>query len=318
MKSIKYMLFALAAISLLNACQKDPLEEVNDGNWNKERNIIGISFNGQVGNATINRDGDIATIEFTYNTAVSEDLSTITVTALEISYGANASVSVGDVLNFDNTDNTATITVTPVHGDPLNWTIKLNQFTETLLGTWNITNLSVYGGTGAVYGGAAVIEMTDKPWCWDASTGPSAEKDNTLTFTLDGIDDNGNSYGTVVNNAGNDNEYANFVYVLSDPDVDVNSFYRKIPKGEATWKRDYSAGTVTFTFADGSTSTGAFASAGTETLYTDASRTITKIIIDHAFEFTLSGVDDWGSIYTDYDKFVSNPHKYWIDITKSK
>lgn len=308
----------MAAISVLSACQKDPLDEVNDGNWNKEKNILGISFNGQVGNATITRNGDIATIEFTYNTSVSEDFSAIEITALEVSYGAKASATVGETLNFENSENSAAITITPVHGDPLNWTIKLSPFNETILGTWNITALSVYGGTGPVYGGASVAEMTDKSWCWDASTGPAAEKNNTLTFTLSGIDEDGNSYGTIVNDAGNDGKYANFTYINSDPDVDLNSFYRKIPEGEATWLRNYAAGTVTFTFSDGSTSTCDFVEAGTETLYSDASRTITKTVIDHAFAFTLSGVDDWTNIYTDYDRFVSNPRKYWIEITKSK
>ena len=314
MKPIKYIALTLAAISTLAACQKDPLEEVNDGDWNKERNIIGITFNGQVGEPTITRNGDVATIGFTYNTSLSADFSAIAVTALEISYGAKASVAVGDALNFENETNSATVTVTPVHGKPLTWKITLTPFTETLLGTWNITGLSVYGGTGAVYGGSSVVEMTEKSWCWNSSNGPAAEKNNTLTFTLEGIDEDGNSFVKVVNNAGSDGLYADFIYIHSDPDVNVNSFYRKIPTGESSWLRNYSAGTVTFTFANGTTTTGSFVGAGTETLY----GSITKTVIDHAFTFTLKGADDWTNIYTDYDRFVSNPQKYWIEIAKSK
>ncbi len=32
---------------------------------------------------------------------------------------------------------------------------------------------------------------------------------------------------------------------------DLTQFYRQIPKGESTWLRNYSDGTITFTDADG-------------------------------------------------------------------
>jgi hypothetical protein len=318
MNSLNRILIFLATTALLFACQKDPLKEVNDGDWNKEKNIIGITFNGQVGNATVTRDGDKGTIRFTYNTATSDDFSAIAITELEISYGATASVSVGKTLNFENAKDSAVITITPVHGKPMDWTITLTPFTETLLGTWSITGLVVYGGTGAQYGGAGVVEMTDKSWCWNATTGPAAEKDNALTFTLTGINDAGNTYGTIINAAGSDGLYADFTFTYTDPDVDVNGFYRKIPKGTGTWEHNYSAGTVIFTFSDGTKTTGVLVEAGVKS-FTDSDGTaFTKTVNDLSFEFSLSGTDDWSSIYSDYDKFVKNPKRYWIDITKSK
>ncbi|HNX65339.1 MAG TPA: hypothetical protein PKH02_00575 [Bacteroidales bacterium] len=313
MKTTKIITIVLAAVLTLSGCQKDPLAEVNEGKWNKERNIIGITFNGQIGDAIISRDGDIATIDFKYNTAAGE-LSAVKLNGIEVSYGASASVSVGQTLNFDNTSSSAIITITSAQGKTLDWVVTLTPFTETLLGTWKISGLIVYGGTGPEYGGAAVIKMTDKSWCWNTTTGPAAEQDNSLTFTLDGFTDDGNSYGKVVNNAGNDGLYADFIFTSSDPDVDVNRFYRKIPTGEGSWLRNYSTGLVTFTFANGTTTSGTFVSAGTETLY----GSITKTTVDHSISFTLSGVDDWSNIYKDYDKFVSRPRKFWVDITKVK
>jgi hypothetical protein len=313
MKTIKTILLILIAALSLQGCQKDPLREVNDGDWNKERNILGITFNGQVGDAAIARDGDDASITFTYNTAISEDLSSIAITELEISYGATASVETGATLNFDNSDNSAVITITPANGDPLDWKITLIPFSESLLGTWNISGLYVYGGTGDIYGGTSLHLLTSVS-VWNTATGPAAEMDNTLTFTLSGIDDVGNSYGTVVNNSGSDGLYADFVYIASDPDVDVNKFYRKVPTGTATWVHNYSAGTVIFTFADGSTSTATWVSSGSETLY----GSIVKTTADYSFRFTLKGTDDWTHIYSAYDKLVSNPRVYWVDITKSK
>jgi len=314
MKSNIIIISILASVSLLNiGCQKDPLDDVNSGTWNKERNIIDISFDSQIGDMTRYRDGDSATISFVCNMANLTDLSSVKLTSLELSVGASASVSVGDALNFNNDDHTAKITVTAANGGKtLDWIIKLIPFNEELVGTWKITGQYVYGGTGAIYGGSSLVEMSSKSWCWNTQTGPSAEKDNTLTFKLEGVTEDGNSYGSVVNNAGADGLYANYIYILSDPDVDVNSFYRKIPEGTGNWKRDYSAGTVTFTFEDGTTTTGSFISASTETIY----GSITKTVTDHSFKFSLSGVDDWTHIYTDYDRFVSNPSKYWIDISK--
>jgi hypothetical protein len=311
MRQIKFFFLLLTVTSLMWSCQKDPLEEVSEGKWNKERNILGITFKGQVGDAVIDRTGDVATISFKYNTAEGTDFSKISIKDIEISYGSTANADSGTVLNFDNETKTASIKVTSAAGESLDWNITMIPFTETLLGTWKITGLYVYGGTGQAYGGTTTAKMTEKSWCWDPTKGPAAEQDNTLTFTLSGVTDDGSTYGTIVNNSGNDGLYADFIYTLSTPAVDVNGFYRKIPKGEGSWLRNYSTGMVTFTFANGTTSTGLFAT-GTENLLGTQTRTIP----DHAFAFTLKGKDDWTNIYKDIDRFVSNPVRYWIDITK--
>ncbi|MFZ5941228.1 MAG: hypothetical protein ACOYXB_11720 [Bacteroidota bacterium] len=318
MKAIRYIIISCAVLVSLTGCQKDPLAEVNAGEWNKERNILGITFDGQVGSSVITRDGDIANINFTYNTSASADFSAIRIATLELSYGATASVTTGDELSFENDDNSATITVTPVHGDPLIWTITLTPFTEELSGTWDISALVVFGGTGPEWGGAAVLKMVDKPWCWDAATGPAAEEDNTLTFTFEGINSEGNTYGTLVNDAGSDGKYADFIFINADPHIDVNGFYRKIPTGESTWVHNQTDGTVTFTFGDGTSVTGKLVEAGTETVYNDGSTVITKTVSNYSISFELSGTDDWTNIYQDLDKFVSRPRKYWIDISKSR
>jgi len=295
----------------LAGCIKDPIEDITDGSWNKERNILGITFSGQVGEAEISRNGDVAIINFTYNIAAGSELSSIEINELEISYGASASVKAGESLDFSQGDS-AVVSVTPANGEPLDWVITLTPFTETILGTWSIEGLYVYGGTGPEYGGASVARMIEKSWCWSAADGPASEEDNTLTFTMDGITDEGNTYGTVVNDAGADETYANFIFTLNDPDEDVNHFYRTIPKGTGTWLRNYATGTVTFTFSDGTTKTASFDTPGVYDLGNGQTRTLST----QAFTFSLSGVDDWSNIYSDYDRFVKRPRKYWIDISK--
>jgi len=303
------MILAVALFQF--ACQEDPLDDINDGDWNNERSVIDIKFENQVGIAEIERvDDQTGTISLQINAAVVSDFSQIAIQELELSYGAKATAEIGGVLNFDNEMNSASLTVSSPTGKSREYTVTVTPFTETLIGTYNITNLVMYGGTGPEWGGGGVMALTDKPWIWP-DNGPQKELDNVLSFEMTGITDDGNTYGIVTNNAGDDSEYADFVFI-GDPKTDVNHFYRKIPKGEGEWLRNYSTGLITFTFTDGSTVDGTFVGAGTEDLGNGLSKTVT----DNAFVFTLAGTDDWDSIYSDYDKFVKNPHKYWVDVTK--
>lgn len=292
-------------LAALSGCEKDPFE----GIVSNERAIMSFSLqNGQMGPAIIDR----ANSRVTVNVLVEEgtDLSSIVPNILP-SYKATVSPAQGEPVNFAANNNQVTYTVTSESGQTREWTVELIPFTETLLGTYDITSLVVYGGTGPEYGGGGVLNLTDKPWAWPETGGPAAELDNVLTFEFSGVTEDGNTYGTVTNDAGADGEYADFQFVMN-PQTDVNHYYRKIPKGEGTWERNYANNTVTFTFADGSTATGTFTGPGTESLGNNLSKTVT----DNAFVFTLNGTDDWDNIYSDYDKFVKKPRKFWIDVKK--
>ena len=311
MKNIKYALLLLIAISLF-ACVTDPLKEIEEGNWNNERSIINIKLENQVGKAVIERiDDQTGTIVLAINVDAVPNLSDIKLSSIQLSYGAVSSVKMGESLNFENASKSATMTVTSPTGKTREYTITATSFKETILGTYKITNLVIYGGTGPEYGGASVMAMTSKSWLWPATGGPAAEQDNTLTFTLSGITEDGNTYGKVVNNAGADGLYADFIYI-KDPVTDVNFHYRKIPKGDGEWSRNYVTGTVSFTFPDGKTTICTYVGAGVEDMGNGKSKTTTA----NAFRFTLAGTDDWGAIYSDYDKFVKKPRVFWVDVTK--
>src|SRR5690606_25375801 len=184
--------------------------------------------------------------------------------------------------------------------------VEIEPFAETLIGTYDITDLVVYGGTGPEWGGGGVISMASKPWAWPADNGPEAELDNKLTFTLTGVTPSGRTTGTFINDAGIDGLYADFTYVL-DPRTDVNHFYRKMPKGEGTWERDYTTGVLIFIFADGQRVNATLLGPTKENLGDGHSKTIAN----QAFAFNLDGTDDWDKIYSDYDKFVKKPRRYW-------
>ena len=311
MKNNKYLLLFLATIFQIS-CQQNPFEDLEDGGWNNERSVINIRFENQVGKPVVTRiDDQTGTIDVKINVADIPDLSKIKVQGMELSYDASASLQVGDVVNFENESKSSTLTVTSPTGISREYTIRVEEFEETLVGTYDINNLVIYGGTGPEYGGAAVMAHTDKPWVWPEVGGPAAELDNVLTFEMEGFTEEGNTFGKVINDAGEDGLYADFTFI-ADPQTDVNHFYRKIPEGESKWTRNYTTGLITFTFPDGRTASGSIEGSGTVDLGDGQSKTIEN----QAFAFTLNGTDDWDKIYSDYDKFVKKPRRYWIEVTK--
>lgn len=317
MKFYKYILIAVTVFGM-QSCVKDLLEDITTGGWNHERTVINLMFENQVGKATIeNTDATTGVITLAINVSVIPDLSNVKLSQLEISYQAKSTLAIGQTMNFQNDTKTGIITITSSTGEKRDYTIYVTEFNETILGVWDVKALTVYGGTGPEYGGGGVLQLNDKAWCWSAIYGPTTELDNTLTFTLDSISEAGNTYGKVVNNAGADAKYADFIYSGDNPEntgktVDVTKFYRQIPKGTGHWMRDYAKGTVIFTDSIGKISTGTLIDAGTE----DLGNSLKMDITDNAFTFMLSGTDDWTNIFKDYDKFVKKPRKFWISVKK--
>ena len=303
-KNIWNVALLFIATALISSCEKDPY----DGVESNERSIEAVSLgNGlvQVGPAVVDRLAGKVSVKVLMQTGT--DLTKVS-PLIQSSYKADISPASGAIVNFASGSNKATYTVTSESGKTRDWVVELMPFTETILGSYDVKGLVVYGGTGPEYGGGAVLNMIDKPWNWAAEGGPAAELDNKLTFTFEGVTADGKTFGKVTNNAGTDGKYADFQYILSPP-TDVNNFYRKVPKTDGKWERDYTANTVTFTFANGSKTTAAFRNA--ETL--DLGNGQKKTIADNSFDFTLNGTDDWGKIYSDYDKFVKKPRRFWVD-----
>lgn len=313
-RTIVYLLLAVTVFS----CKKDMMEDIDEGGWNNERSIIQISVEHQVGLATVKRDAsNNGLISFMFNVS-SGDVSRITIKSLELSFGATADKNVGDQLNFDNPDKTAQIKVRSATGQERIWTLSFVPFTDELIGTWAISKLTVYGGAWPEYGGASALDdIAERNWNWKQDgTGPIAEYDNTLTFTLEGITESGDSYGRCINDAGADGRYADFIFV-DDPDgakteIDVNGHYRQIPPGESSWKRNSAQGTISFTTSDNKVTTGRFIGAGTEGLPGGA----TVTVADNAFTFDRDFSYVWIDIYKDREKLVENARKYWIQVKK--
>ncbi|MXV50567.1 hypothetical protein GS399_06240 [Pedobacter sp. HMF7647] len=308
MKSIiNYIPVLFLALFLMAGCKKDPY----DGVTSNEKSIEAYTLGGglvQVGPAVIDRTA--GTVQVRVLMQANTDLSKVAGNVIS-SYKSTVEPVSGSTVNFKAGNNKSTYTVTAESGESRQWTVELIPFTETLIGSYSIQNLTVFGGTGPEYGGGSVFKLSDKGG-WPVSAEPSTELDNKLTFTFTGVTADGSTYGDIVNDAGADGKYANFLYSAKNSIFDVNKFYRAIPTGTGKWERNYTANTITFTFADGKKVVGTFLGAGTESLGNGNNKTIT----DNSFAFTLSSADDWGNIYSDYDKIVSRPRKFWIDVKK--
>jgi hypothetical protein len=319
LNQIKLMILLGLVLVFAGSCQKDPYKGVESNEKSIEAFTLG---NGlvQIGPAEIDRSAGTVKVKVLMQTGT--DLSKVS-PAIQTSYKASVSPLSGQVINFSGNSNTAAYTVTAESGQSRTWTVELVPFTETITGTYAIQAMVVYGGTGPEWGGGGVIKMTDKPWVWPADGGPQAEMDNSLVFELTGATADGNTYGKFTNNAGADGKYADFIF-SGTPKTDVNAKYRVLPKGEGEWTRNYAANTLTFKFSDGSTKVATFRS-GPYT-YTDDytgsgnKKDIYKKTVNagiNSLEFTLTSVDDWGNIYSDYDKFVKSTRRFWIDIKKN-
>lgn len=292
---------------IFSACKKDPY----DGVVSNERSIEAVTLGGglaQIGPAVVDRLAGTVTVKVLIQAGT--NLSSVS-TQIQTSYKSAIKPASGENVNFAANNNKYTYTITSESGKSRDWIVELIPFTETLLGTYTIQKQVIYGGTGPEYGGGAVIDFTAKPWLWSATTGPSLELDNRLTFEFEGVTADGKTFGKVTNNAGADGKYANYVFTAT-PQTDVNNFYRKIPIGEGKWERDYTANLVKFTSSTGVISLATFRGAGTLTLGNNTNKTIT----DNSFDFTLEGVDDYSVIYSDYDKVVKKPRRFWIDVKK--
>lgn len=305
---------------LLPSCVKDMQDELNNGDWNHERSILDLKLENQVGKVTVKRiDDQNGEVRVTLNVGAIKDLSKVKVENIILSYQATANVKRGETLDFNNPERKATITVTSPLGESRTYMVYMTEFRESLEGTWNIDDFVVYGGTGPEYGGGRVYSFMDKPWCWYDDYSPSKEYDNTLTFTLEHITDEGNTMGSCVNDPGPDGKYADFIFkASSNPethmDIDKKDYYRKIPEGESQWIRNYATGTITFIDKDGKESTGTLENAGTY----DLGYNLKVTIPNNAFVFNINGVDDWTYIYTDYDVFVKKARKFYVMVTKNE
>ena len=156
-----------------------------------------------------------------------------------------------------------------------------------------------------------------KHWNWAGGYKPMVEDDNVLTITLTGVDSQtGDTYGTCYNDAGPDGKYADFKW-NSNGGHDLKKFYRCIPEGESTWRKDGKTGLITFTATDGTNHTATFYNEPTTLTYEQSEKSFTCQIKNQGLEFPVAGTPMSGwSDYSDFDKYVQNPQKFIVKMKK--
>ena len=215
------------------------------------------------------------------------------------------------------------------------------EFVETLVGAYKVQKIWVYGGTGPSYGGAGWVDLHNKTWWFDETTGHGikAELDNYLEFTFASVnEDKTQSAGTCVNWAGADgknwdtwfynNKKSDGTFRNPDAPKDGSNFYRQIPIGTSTWVRDYTVtpNTVTFTDAEGKKTTLELLEPGyefTTDKYGDSNAAANKRTFprtegdDLTFHVKLTGWKEiWPARYSELDKVFDCPREFFLDVDK--
>ncbi len=244
MKKLLYYI-TLVSLLVLGACTTNPLDDIEEGTWNKERNVTLLLVEGQIGLANIERDANNAIITVFCRVDEIADLSQVEIKDIQLAYGASSVNVEGTTLDFSN-GNTPTITVKSANGATLQWMVKMNPFKSDLEGVWYYSDMAIFCDF-----------FSYETWGWTETAKlidllPSAkpELDNVITFTIEGADADGNPFGSYKNDVGPNGEYGTYIgtgFTEVEGELDLTDRFRKMPKGEGTWVRDYAQNKVIIT-----------------------------------------------------------------------
>ena len=261
---ISRFFFVAGAVALLASCKTEPrnTEELIDP-WLRERTPVNFRLESQIGAAVISNDwrnDAVGSITVSIITG-GLDLTKVKVEALDFKFPQSefcptASISKGSTLDLSN--GSASFTVTAFSGETRTYTVTYSQFVDPLEGTYTFTPIGgLLDGSAPkcafiIVGGwdDAVVRSTvmDKWWHWGEGYMPTDEDDNTLSFRLEKADaETGATFGSLVNTAGDDGKYANYMYNNS---IDVNSKYRIFPAGKSRWGKPGDGSIVVYDYDD--------------------------------------------------------------------
>ena len=261
---ISRFFFVAGAVALLASCKTEPrnTEELIDP-WLRERTPVNFRLESQIGAAVISNDwrnDAVGSITVSIITG-GLDLTKVKVEALDFKFPQSefcptANISKGSTLDLSN--GSASFTVTAFNGETRTYTVTYSQFVDPLEGTYTFTPIGgLLDGSAPqcafiIVGGwdDAVVRSTvmDKWWHWGEGYMPTDEDDNTLSFRLEKADaETGATFGSLVNTAGDDGKYANYLYNNS---IDVNSKYRIFPAGKSRWGKPGDGSIVVYDYDD--------------------------------------------------------------------
>lgn len=231
----------LASFATLSGCKQDPFKDI----VSNERAITDFVLpQNQIGVAEITRTADMGKV--VVYVVPGTDLSKVA-PRIETSYHAEVSPASGQPTDFSGTNRTRTYSVTSQSGETRSWTVEIKDYVSDLDGTWSMTNLQFqyFIGEGESWGWNGIKALS--------SNIPDASKelDNTLTFAVTGVTPDGKLTGTFNHQPGPDGQFANFMYGTTD----YNYKFRRLPRNQGTWLRNFADNTITFNPGTGQTKT---------------------------------------------------------------
>lgn len=223
---------SLLGLSLLGGCTQDPFKDIES----HERAITAFTLDkGQIGVAEITRTPETGKI--VVYAVRGTDLSNVAPT-IQTSYKATVSPGSGQPVNLSANNRTYTYTVTSESGEARQWTVEVKDYESDLDGRWQVTNMQFQYFIGE-----------GESWGWNGTKNLSAnipdatkENDNILEMTTTGVTADGKVTGTFTHSPGPDGVFANFMFGA----VDYNYKFRKLPRNQGTWLRDFATNTITF------------------------------------------------------------------------
>lgn len=263
-KNLRHLFLAAVAVLAFSSCEEQPrnTEELIDP-WLRERTPVNLRLESQIGAAVItdnwrnDQEGSVVVSLITGGL----DMSAVKVVALDFEfpdseYCPKADIAPGSTI--DLSDGTADFTVTAYNGETRTYTISYSQFKDPLEGTYSFTQIGGLLDANApmsafiIHGGwdDAEVRSTvmDKWWHWGDGYMPTDEDDNILSFRLEEADaETGATFGTLVNEAGPDGKYANYMFQNWN---DMNGKYRIFPIGKSRWGKPGDGSIVVYAYED--------------------------------------------------------------------
>jgi hypothetical protein len=193
-----------------------------------------------------------------------------------------------------------------------------NVVPATIAGTYIHSYAYCNGGIDPAF-----VAFVDKPWAFNENGAGNVYKmkDDIYVFTATGTDSNGYETGEVDFQPGADGEYWDMIYPAAKHkkdglgDLDMSSFYGKIPHGKSTYVYNKDKLTVTITQGD-HTATANYLMPGEHTISGKAHTVTASFALDFDLNYTSPNVPGYAQDWSDYERFYVAPHNYVLNLQK--
>ena len=185
---------------------------------------------------------------------------------------------------------------------------------ESIAGTYKYSAAYCNGGIDPAF-----VGFTDKSWAFNDSVWKM--QDDVYVFTATGKDGNGNETGTIDFQPGADGAYWDYIMPASFhkyeglDDLDLSSFYGKIPHGKSTYVYNKSNTTVTITNGE-YTATAKYLMPGDHTINGKAHTVIASCALDFDLNYTTPNIPGFEQAWNDFERFYVAPWNYVLHLQK--